>query len=154
MAVQKLYWETLEYEHKEKSSDWYWALGIIAVSIAITAVILDNVLFAVLILLGTFLAAVFATKKPDVIRCQINDRGVLINRTFYPYRELESFWVEDSFEGGEKLILKSRKTLMPHIIIPIADISPESAREALREFLEEEEMSEPLSQKIMELFGF
>jgi hypothetical protein len=152
--MQPIHWQTLEYEPRKKSTDWYWALGIIAVSAAVTAIILGNILFAILILIGAFLVGIFAAKDPEIINCEINDRGVVINKTLYPYKDLDSFWVEIYSEEDGKLILKSKKTLMPHIVIPIEEASPESVHEKLLEHLEEEEMSESISEKILELFGF
>ena len=43
---------------------------------------------------------------------------------------------------------------MPYIIIPLGDADPETVRNFLLEYLNEEEHSEPLSHKLMEYLGF
>ena len=35
-------WEGREYDHNPKSTDWYWALGIIAVAAAVAAIRLGS----------------------------------------------------------------------------------------------------------------
>ena len=47
-------WEVPAYEHRPKTSDWYWALGIIAVSGSVAAFFLGNFLFGVLILVVAY----------------------------------------------------------------------------------------------------
>ena len=46
----KIEWDAHEYEHKERNRDWFWAVGIISVSLAVVAVIFGNIIFAILIL--------------------------------------------------------------------------------------------------------
>jgi len=148
-------WSAHEHEHKPKSPDWFWALGIIAVSGALSAIIFGNPLFALLLIVGAFVLAIHAAKPPEEITFQISDRGVRIGSALYPYRTLESFFVEHDEDGRKpKLLLKSRKMFVPYLIIPLEGVSPAEVEERLSEILEEEEMAEPLSQKVLEFFGF
>jgi hypothetical protein len=71
----------------------------------------------------------------------------------HPYLTLEAFWVET--RGGEpKLILKSKKAMMPFIIIPVHEESADEVADVLRQFIEEKELAEPASHKVMEYLGF
>jgi len=153
MDKDPLVWETYEYEHKEKSADWFWALGIIVVAGAIGSYFLENILFAVLLVIGGFTMAMLAARHPDEWICELSSRGLRINSTLYPFSTIESFWVEDDGETG-KIILKSKKAVMPELIVPLEDLDPDYIREFLLEYLEEEEMHEPLSHLIMERLGF
>jgi len=154
MATQ-LEWQAFEHEHIHKSSDWFWALGIIAIAGAVTAIIFSNILFAILILVGAFTLGMLAVKRPSRVNFRISERGVVIGSKMHPYSSLESFWVEDEEEHAlPKLLIKSKKLLVPHIVIPIDHISPSDVRDYLSQYLAEEEDSESLAQKIMEFFGF
>ena len=53
-----------------------------------------------------------------------------------------------------KIILKSKKAIMPYIVIPVHDESVDEVAAVLREFLEEKELAEPASHKVMEYLGF
>ena len=148
-------WQGYEYVHREKNSDWFWALGIIALSSAITAIIFKNILFALLILIGAFTLALFAAKKPYLIHFEITRRGVSIDDTMYPFVTLESFWIDEDEYGHYTIILKSQRIVMPYIVIPLSElIEFEDVRNVLLTKLEEEELHEPVSHKILEFFGF
>ncbi len=162
MAHTHLEWSTFEYHYHEKSADWFWAVGIIAISIAATSLILGNILFAIFIVVAAFALCIVATKKPHLMECRITDRGVILNNMMYPYETIESFWVEDHTHLAElhnihhtpKMFIKSKRFFMPYIIVPIDSFPPETVRDVLFNFLPEEEHMEPLSQKIMERLGF
>jgi hypothetical protein len=146
-------WSVQEYEHKEKRTDWYIALGVIAVSIAVASFLLGNTLFAILIIVGTFTLAIYSMREPGIMEIELSKRGILINDTVYPYNTLESFWVEE-YDKEPKIIIQSEKVLMPYIIIPLGNTDPDEVREFLFEYLDEEEHHEPLSHKLMEYLGF
>lgn len=153
--IQQFEWETLEYEYVHKSPDWFWALGIIAVAAAATSIIFSNMLFAIVILIGAFTLGINSIKRPNVISFKINNRGIIIDKKLHPFTTLESFWVEDSNEYIEpKLLIKSKKLLAPHTVIPLGDTSASDVHDFLINYLDEEEDSESLAQKIVEFFGF
>lgn len=155
MALNKepLVWQTYEYVYREKSVDWYWAVGIITVSMAITSILFNNVLFAVFILLAFFILMMYSKRKPELIDIKLDERGIQEGHFRYHYGSIESFWVEDRY-GETKLIMKSKKKAMPYITIPIFDVSASEVRERIKRHVREEEHSEPLAKQIMEYLGF
>lgn len=156
MALKKrepIVWHTYEYVYREKSADWFWAVGIIAVSMSVTAVLFGNVLFAIFLVLAFLSLMLYARREPDLLEIKLDHRGLQEGRTHYPFSSLESFWVEDRF-GEVKIIIQSKKKLMPYIVIPIEGVEGDTVRDHLRRFLPEEEHAEPLAKKIMEYLGF
>ena len=149
----KISWQTQEYLHREKTADWYWIVGIITVSIALISIILSNIIFAILIIVSSFTLSLFASKKPETVEVEINLSGVTFGKTHYPYANLDSFWIERR-EHTPKIILKSKKMLMPFIIIFIEDVPEEKVREILLQHLPEEEHIEPFLEKLLIYFGF
>ncbi len=142
-------WNAPEYVYREKSADWFWAFGIIAVSAAIAAFIVSNILFGVLILLGAFVLALFAARKPEMVQFEINEKGIVINKTIYPYRNLESFTTAEGV-----LLVKTNKRLMQLLVIPLL-VNHKDVRDFLLQHTkEDEELEIPLSQSLMELLGF
>ena len=155
MEQSLLEWSAYEHKHIRKSSNWFWVFGIITITGAVISIIFNNILLAIVILTGAFVLALNVAKKPNTINFKINKRGVIIDNKLYLYNSLESFWVEDNEEyGAPKLLIKSKKMFATHIIIPIKQVSPSEVRDYLIKYLDEEEDSEPLSQKIVEFFGF
>jgi len=156
MAKPPFIWEAHEYFFEEKTSDWYWAVGIISVSAAVLAFLFDSFLFGLLILVGAFALALLASKPPRFVRFEVNKSGVLIDRELHPYGTLHSFWVEDNkhLEFQSKLFLKSKKLMMPVITIPMEGVDPEDIRDFLLDHVLEEHHYENVAQKIMEYLGF
>ena len=144
-----LKWSAPEYHHYQRSTDWFWAVGIITICIAVLAFIFNNALFGVLILLSAGILVFYTIRVPDNIDYEINNRGVVIGKELHPYLTIESFWVET-----RGIILKSKKAIMPYIIIPIHNDDADQMAAVLREFLEEKELAEPSSHKVMEYLGF
>lgn len=153
---KKLDWEALDHIREKKDSDWFWIIGIIAVSISILAIFFNNILLALLVLIGTFVIFLAANNPAKTVHYQINRKGVLVGDILYTYATLESFYVidEDGFDR-DRIILKSTKPLMPLIVIPLGDqVRPDEIREYLLEYLNEEEMFEPTIQRILTRIGF
>ncbi len=153
MEEKLLTWTAPEYAHEKKSPDWYWALGIIVIALAITSYIIGNILLSFLILIAGFTIALYGTRHPETLECTLNKTGVRVNNTLYPYSSLEAFGVDET-RVPAYFVLKSKKTFMPLIAIPIENIDPEDIRVFLEAKLKEEDLHEPVSQRIMEYLGF
>ncbi len=156
MASKIIEWKALEHHHhEEKSSDWFWVVGTIAVAGAVLAIYFNNALFGIILLIGALTAFIQVHTKPEILTYRITRRGLQIGRSIIPYSTLESFWVIDE-EVNDKIILRSQKFLMPYIIVPFDSMKtdPDEIREYLLEYLNEEELEEPVLQKVLELIGF
>ena len=148
-----LKWSAPEYHHYQRSTDWFWAVGIITISTTILAFVFGNALFGVLILLSTTILSFYVTRVPGNVDYEINNRGIMVGKDLQPYLTIEAFWIETR-EGEPKIILKSKKSIMPYIVIPLHDDSVDQVAYVLREFLEEKELQEPIAHKVMEYLGF
>ncbi len=153
-AIQTITWEAAEHHHKEKKSDWYWALGIITVVGATLAVIFGNILFAIVVALSGILMTITSLREPGVLSFGVTTRGVQVDHVLYPYATLESFCIDEHAPHGPQLILKSRKSLQPLIIIPLPEEAVEEIDDILAERLPEEHLEESLAHHLLELFGF
>lgn len=151
--ASSLEWKTYERINREHAPDWYWAVSIIALSIVITSIILDNVLFAVFIFVSTIVLFLRTLQKPRAEQYELTARGIKIGKEFVPYNSLESFWVEEEC-GEPKIIIKQQALIALFLIIPLGDMDPSAVREHLNLHLAEVEHHEPLSKKIMEFLGF
>src|SRR6185369_6904786 len=140
-------WDAPEHLYVEKNNDWYWAVGIITITAATLAIIFNNIVFGILILVMAFALVVHAAKKPKIIHIEINDRGIVIDNTLYPFLTIESFWI-DAHEFPPKILLKSHKTFMTLVTIYIEEVDPEKVREIRLKYIVETEMIEPIFHKL------
>ena len=150
----KISWKALEYKRKDKTADWYWAVILISLAMVVTSFILHNVLFAVLIIISTGILMSFSMTAPKTVSISINQKGIVVGKEMYPFATLDAFWVESADGEDQKILLKSKKLIMPLIAIPLEEHHHLDVREFLLNYLPEVEMHEPLSQKIMEKLGF
>ena len=151
--MSNLSWTTPEYRHTEKTAEWFLASGIIALALIAASALLGNILFAIVVALAATSFFLHANRAPRAVRASVTDTEVLFGDARYPYDSLASFWVETR-DGFPRLILKQKKKLSLLVSIPIEEIHPNIIRAALAERLQEEELHEPLPQKIMEYLGF
>jgi hypothetical protein len=150
---KKLEWTAPEYEEKEQSNDWFWALGVIVVAGSITSIIFANYFFAALLIIGGGLLGFFAIKKPETVPYELNDKGLKIKTRLYPYEKIKSFFVQT--ENKPLLFIKSERFYMPVISMPIEYMQADNIRDIfLQKEVTEEKMAEHPYEKIMEHLGF
>ena len=147
-------WEAPEHRHFDKRSDWFWALGIIALCGALAAFFFGNFLFAILILLGGGVVALQAAKPPRVVPFMVGTRGVRAGERLFTYGTLVSYRIDDEDPQGSQLLLKSTRMYMPLIVMPIPEEYIHDIEDLLSQRLPEEDLEEPLAHKLLELFGF
>ena len=151
--TEKIEWSALEYEEKERSVDWFWALGIIVVAGSVTSLIYGNYFFAILLILSGILLGFFAIKKPEMVSYELNKKGLKIKTRLFPYESMKSFFVQTT--SKPMLFVKSSRMFMPILSMPIEDNLAEDIRSLLlSNNVQEEEMKEGPSERIMERLGF
>ena len=152
---ERISWQAYEHTHVDKSVDWFWTVGIIAVGGVFLSIFFKNFIFALIIVLFTATSFMLAKRAPRLLTFEFSRKGVRTVHVLYPYTMFESFWVDDG-EFEDKIILRSKKPMSPYMIIPFdsTETDAEMLREFLLDYLDEEHLEEPLMQIIMERFGF
>jgi hypothetical protein len=146
-------WNAPTHIHKEKTSDWYWSVGIITLAIAVVCFIFGQIIPGLVFIMSSVALVLFYSKPPRVLHYEINDRGILVNDTLYPFLSLESFCIPHDYHIP-RLLVKSRKTFMPLISIMIDEVDPESVREVMLRYIAETELREPMLHHVIESLGF
>jgi len=150
--MQTFVWETREYHHTPKTSDWFWSIGIVALCCVFISVLLGNILFAIFIALAAFALSLYAARKPKDIRVEINSKGVRVDDMVFPFAHIHAFALSTE-SNHPALVLTMNKLLMPHILIPLGDMEPEDIRTLLSPKLPEDHYEEPISLKIFDALG-
>ncbi|HEY4512730.1 MAG TPA: hypothetical protein VJH63_03700 [Candidatus Paceibacterota bacterium] len=152
----RIRWSGYEFEYKEKTADWFWAVGIIIVSVAVVCFIYDNVLFGIFIILAGAILLFTANKEPRLMDYELNEKGLLMNNTMYPHTGFRSFWVAEYKYAPPRLILKTEKLVNPVIVITIETdyVNADTVRNFLLDYIPEEKTDEPMSLRFMEYLGF
>ncbi len=147
-------WEAPEHPYNDKGGDWFLALAIVIVALAIAAILFGNTLFALLIGVAGGALAVSAAKKPSVIPFAITVRGVRIDDRLYPYSTLRFYHIDEDDENGPQLLIMSKKRFIPIMVLPLPAQYVDDVEDIMRDKLEEKFIEEPFFIKLLEKFGF
>ncbi len=163
MPEEPIVWYVQTHIHRDRSADWYWALGLVAVLGAAISIYFSNILLAGIILIGALSIGVLAVRGPREHHVQIDGRGINVDGTLYKYHAVQSFWVavdeplaHRAHEVPERfwLYFTTHGYLHPHISLPLEDMSHgHEVRNYLLQFIEEEEQHPHFGEHVAELLG-
>lgn len=153
-SEQGISWQVNTHEHKERSADWYWTLGLLVLAGAGLAVFFGNILFAVILLLAGGCIGYLSARGPREHAVAMSQKGVTLDGTLYPYKNIDSFWVDETLAGGPKLLVSTKGVLHPQLVIPLLSAPRATAvRQYLRRFIQEEEQMPHVGEHLAEIFG-
>lgn len=153
-VTKAITWEAPEHHHIEKKADWFWILGILAISGSVAAFFFSNFLLSILILVAAGSMALIATREPRVIPFAVSTRGIKIDNQSYPYSNLDSYHIDEADPLGPQLLIKSKNLYSPLMVMPLPEEYVDDIEELIGSRLPEEELAEPLLHKVLEFFGF
>src|SRR5689334_14476421 len=94
MALEALItWQAPTHIHTEKKPDWYWAVGIITLALAAVSFIFGEVITGIFVIVAAGALILHASHPARIVEYEINDRGLVVDNTLYPFLSLESFCI-------------------------------------------------------------
>lgn len=148
-----LSWSAPEHQNEIPAAEIKVLLGIGALALLGYAVYAQNYLFAIIILLFSFVWYAYAHRQSHMIDFVITARGIKIQDRLYEFQDLQSFWIFFDPPRIKELSLESKKTLMPFLKIPLGETSPVKIRELLIKFIPEKKQEETLTEILSRRFG-
>lgn len=148
-------WHVLTHEHKEHSTDWYWALGLVTLVGAGLSIYFSNVLLAMILVIGAGSVLVLKVRGPREHQVRVDARGLTLDGTMYPWKNIHSFWVNtDETRGGPCIYLTTTSLLSPRITVPL-DSAEHGAevREYMKHYVQEEEQWPHFGEHLAEILG-
>jgi hypothetical protein len=152
-TLKSITWEAPEHNHMEKSGDWFFAFTVIFVAMVLSAILLGNVLFALLLAIAGLTLAISASRRPEIVPYAVTLRGVRIHDDLFPYTILEAYYIDEEDPKGPQLLLRSNRFFMPLLVFPLPEDHIDDIEDILRERLPEEHLEESVFVKVLELFG-
>lgn len=134
-----LEWEAPEYEHRPKTSLWYWGSILAAILILSAAVWQRNFLFAAFVVLAEILILTWGERPPRTLNFTLTEKGLTIGEhKFYPLGDFKSFSVDhDSHEDWAGIVLFFTSHVRPSILVHAPHSETEEISQALRKKLTE-----------------
>jgi len=134
-------WTAREFVYHEKSKGWFVGLGILSFAFFIVALLMENYLFAFIIIITAGLIAMMAAKKPKNIKIAISNKGIYINDDHQSYEKISSFWIFEEDEDKKLSLANKTWPKIPRLVM-LESQDPQTVREILKEFIEEREHNE------------
>ena len=132
-------WRAPTHEKEGRSTDWYWALGIIGVCGAVVSVLLGDVLFGIIVAVGALFLGILAAREPREHDVHLSGRGVLVDDELYHWESLQSFWMDEA-RSAPRLFITTGALLHPHLVLPVHEpADPQEVYDYVSHFLPEEE---------------
>lgn len=149
MEKESLEWHAPLYHHNQKGASWYTTIILVSLVVFGISYYVGNILFGLFVLIAGGAFIILGKTDPGIARFKIDERGVIVKNTLYPFSELDSFWVEHN-----TLYIKTDKTLSPHVVLPLGDIPTEDVVAFLEEYLPKEEYERNIIDSIAEYINF
>jgi hypothetical protein len=152
---QEIVWHVLTHEHKEHTADWYWALGLLTLVGAGLSMYFGNLLLALILIIGAGSIVMLKIRGPREHQVRVDQRGITLDGTVYPWKSIHSFWVnDDEARGGPCIYLTTHSLLTPRVTVPL-DSKEHAAqvRAYVKRYAEEEEQWPHFGEHLAELLG-
>lgn len=123
-------WKGRESEFAPKSTTWYWTVGILSVGSAIAALIADNILFGIILILAGMTVSLLGSRHPATHTFRITNRGIHVGEQVFLYENIKQFAFEES--EPKKLLFELRTGLVKVVTIPLASADHRAVRQELK----------------------
>lgn len=140
-------WSFPEYEKFSRGRLWYAVMIGLGVVFVVYGMVTGNFLFSLIIALFGIILFLQQHQDPHEIAFAVTDLGIILGNRFYPYKELEAFYIIYN-PPVKTLFFETKNLIRPRIHVPMGDQNPLDLRFALLEFLPEdlEKDTEPTSE--------
>lgn len=131
-------WRAPEFRARGKSTDWFFGAGLVAVALLAWALWTLNIMFLLVVIVGTTTLFLFSFRKPKTYHFKITRRGIWIGKEFHPFQTFDSFWIF-TLPDGHRLSLKPNARFSSSIHIVLPEKAMPAVRTTLLELLPEVE---------------
>jgi len=130
-------WEVPEFEEQSRGIVWYMLMFAITIILLGISVWTGNFLFALIIILAIFIVFLKSYSPNRNLKFKIYDRGLMLGKEFYEFKDVESFYIIYDPPVVKKLYFVV-KGFGPDLSLPLNDMNPLVVRKKLLDYLEED----------------
>jgi hypothetical protein len=153
IILEKIEWQAPEYKHKDKSVDFLWTIGLVALVMLGFAIWKQNYIFAVFIFISGGTLILFSIRKPENINFIIETSGLSLGKDKYEWKKIKGFHIKKE-ETEAILLIEINKYFLPVYTISLPIELADTVRESLIKVTPNIELEESKSMKFMEKLGF
>lgn len=154
LGLEIVTWETPEYHQHERPSWWYIVYALIAIGLIVVALSTNNFLFAIIIVIGSFVIILHDARSPQNVLISLTTEGIIVGNRFYDYDQIKHFAIVYKPTHNLKRLYFDFKSVAKHrLSLALHDTNPLFVRENLLKYLPEDlqRTNEPLSEYLSRL---
>lgn len=152
ITLETIEWQAPEYNHKKRGPDFFWAIGLIALVLAIIAAWMTNYVFAIFIIVSGASLIMFTLREPQDMNFTIKTEGLFIGKDRYEWKNIKGFNVKNGDPYG-KLLIETSKYFLPVYTIPLPTSITEEVKTELIKIIPNKEIGESPSMAFAEKVG-
>ena len=146
-------WEAYEGLHATRSIDWFWGVGLTGVIIGIIAILLGNILLALLSIIGCATIVLLSLKTPQLRYYALTPRGIIEENKLYLWAELNVFWIQET--DPPTLLVQSTKSFVPMLDLPLPEtVDSQLVFDYLFQYIDDEFLRHSTLHQLMNRLGF
>lgn len=153
IILETVEWEAPEYNHKKRTPDFLWTIGLIALVMAIVAIWMGNLVFAIFVLIAGASLIMFTVREPGQMNFSIKTEGLIVGKDKYEWKNIKGFNIIKGDPYG-KLLIETSKYFLPVYAIPLPTSITEEAKIELSKVIPKLEIKESPSMAFAERIGF
>lgn len=153
IILNKIEWQAPEYKHEEKSMDFFWTIGVVALVLFVFAVWQQNFVFAIFIIVSAASLFLFSIRHPQVMTFVIETSGLTLGKDKYEWKKIKGFHIKKESDRAV-LLIEINKYLLPVYTIPLPFDMADQVKDSLIKVIPNIELEESKAMKFMEKLGF
>jgi len=147
-----LSWRAPEFITHQKGKTWFLVAGIITLLLVIYAIYTNSATMAIVFIVLAGVYYLTHNQLPKVIDISITEMGVFVDKKFYPYNMINSFWIVYHPPYVHNLYLRLSGKAFTKVVIQLDAQNPVDVRRALaKEIPEVEGGSESFGEMLIRL---
>lgn len=152
IVLDTIEWEAPEYNHKKRTPDFLWTIGLIALAIAIIAIWLGNLVFAIFVIIAGASLIMFTIREPGQMNFAVKTEGLIVGKDKYEWKNIKGFSIVKGDPYG-KLLIETSKYFLPVYAIPLPSSIIEKVNGELSKVIPKTEIKESASMAFAEKVG-
>lgn len=155
IKIDTIEWSAPEYSHKERTNDWFWAIGLITIIACGITIWLHNYIFAIFIFISGSTLIMFTMREPEEVTFIIENSGMTLGRELHEWNKIKSFNIKNNEKDiYAKLLIETTKHFLPIYTLPLPKDKVNEVKETLQKIIPQSEIQESQSMLFMEKLGF
>ena len=149
-----IHWSALEYDHKDKTIDWFWAVGLSALAGAVIAILYKNYFFGIFLILAGICMGMFGARKPGMVEVGIFEDYIIVGDRKYEWKTVHAFNIIGTGETTH-LVIHTERPMAPVVSVPMSFQNVEEVYEIISNYTEHnDKLHDGGIQRLMDRIGY